>query len=50
VQGAQLLTKCKQGIIPREMVLQFSLDRAVTVASERQEATAKVSEPKSCPP
>jgi len=37
-----------QGIIPRETVLQFRLDRAVTVAPERQEATAKVTEPASC--
>jgi hypothetical protein len=35
VQGAQLLTKGKQGIIPGETVFQFSLDQAVTVAPER---------------
>jgi hypothetical protein len=35
VQGAQLFTRGKQGIIPGKTVLQFSLVPAVTLAQER---------------
>jgi hypothetical protein len=35
VQGAQLFTRGKEGIIPGKTVLQFSLVPAVTLAQER---------------